>query len=215
MDQICIVTGSGGAIACNGGGGGCVAMVSCEDPNPNPNFIFQMFVLLTRKNRHVIWPADYRAPKGLFPPEPKHYQGPKLKVAIIGAGLAGMSAAVELLDQGHEAPTRISGLKMVSFSNSGRSNLPISFRRLQISRSAKPETVEKVCSIVRKQLALKDNVLKTGFLVEPENLSGPVEIVMGLEEEFGITVEEESAHSIATIQDAADLTEKLVEKSGA
>ncbi|KAM7277478.1 hypothetical protein ACFE04_019344 [Oxalis oulophora] len=26
-----------------------------------------------------------RAPKGLFPPEPKHYRGPKLKVAIIGA----------------------------------------------------------------------------------------------------------------------------------
>jgi zeta-carotene desaturase len=42
------------------------------------------------------------APKGLFPPEPQHYRGPKLKVAIIGAGLAGMSTAVELLDQGHE-----------------------------------------------------------------------------------------------------------------
>nr|ALE33748.1 zeta-carotene desaturase 1 [Erythranthe lewisii] len=42
------------------------------------------------------------APKGLFPPEPRHYRGPKLKVAIIGAGLAGMSTAVELLDQGHE-----------------------------------------------------------------------------------------------------------------
>lgn len=42
------------------------------------------------------------APKGLFPREPEHYRGPKLKVAIIGAGLAGMSTAVELLDQGHE-----------------------------------------------------------------------------------------------------------------
>lgn len=42
------------------------------------------------------------APKGLFPPEPEYYRGPKLKVAIIGAGLAGMSTAVELLDQGHE-----------------------------------------------------------------------------------------------------------------
>ena len=39
------------------------------------------------------------APKCLFPPEPEHYRGPKLKVAIIGAG---MSTAVELLDQGHE-----------------------------------------------------------------------------------------------------------------
>ncbi|XP_020091996.1 zeta-carotene desaturase, chloroplastic/chromoplastic [Ananas comosus] len=42
------------------------------------------------------------APKGLFPPEPEHYRGPKLRVAIIGSGLAGMSTAVELLDQGHE-----------------------------------------------------------------------------------------------------------------
>ncbi|KAK7344190.1 hypothetical protein VNO77_13532 [Canavalia gladiata] len=42
------------------------------------------------------------APKGLFPSEPEHYRGPKLKVAIVGAGLAGMSTAVELLDQGHE-----------------------------------------------------------------------------------------------------------------
>uniref|UniRef100_A0A0D6QX29 Zeta-carotene desaturase n=1 Tax=Araucaria cunninghamii TaxID=56994 RepID=A0A0D6QX29_ARACU len=43
-----------------------------------------------------------KAPGGLFPPEPKKYEGPKLKVAIIGSGLAGMSTAVELLDQGHE-----------------------------------------------------------------------------------------------------------------
>ncbi|CAA0807121.1 Acyl carrier protein 4- chloroplastic [Striga hermonthica] len=39
-----------------------------------------------------------------------------------------------------------------------------------------------------------------------------VEIVMGLEEEFGISVEEESAQSITTVQDAADLIEKLLEK---
>lgn len=38
-----------------------------------------------------------------------------------------------------------------------------------------------------------------------------VEIVMGLEEEFGISVEEESAQSITTVQDAADLIDKLLE----
>lgn len=35
---------------------------------------------------------------------------------------------------------------------------------------------------------------------------------MGLEEEFGISVEEESAQSIATVQDAAELIEQLIAK---
>lgn len=35
---------------------------------------------------------------------------------------------------------------------------------------------------------------------------------MGLEEAFGITVEEENAQTIATVQDAADLIEDLVAK---
>lgn len=38
-----------------------------------------------------------------------------------------------------------------------------------------------------------------------------VEIVMALEEEFKISVEEENAGSITTVQEAADLIEKLVE----
>ncbi|KAK4739111.1 hypothetical protein R3W88_002808 [Solanum pinnatisectum] len=64
--------------------------------------------LLTRKSviradlDSMVSDMSTNAPKGLFPPEPEHYRGPKLKVAIIGAGLAGMSTAVELLDQGHE-----------------------------------------------------------------------------------------------------------------
>lgn len=35
---------------------------------------------------------------------------------------------------------------------------------------------------------------------------------MGLEEEFGISVEEESAQSISTVQDAADLIEDIIAK---
>ncbi|XP_023735509.1 acyl carrier protein 1, chloroplastic [Lactuca sativa] len=114
------------------------------------------------------------------------------------------------------APTKISGLKLVSFSNSGRTNLPLSFRRLQVSCAAKPETVEKVCDIVRKQLALKDDISVSGeskFAALGADSLDTVEIVMGLEEAFGITVEEENAQSIATVQDAADLIEKLCEKS--
>ncbi|XVF38626.1 hypothetical protein REPUB_Repub20aG0118600 [Reevesia pubescens] len=87
--------------------------------------------------------------------------------------------------------------------------------RLRVSCEAKPETVEKVCEIVRKQLALPDDSSVTGeskFAALGADSLDTVEIVMGLEEEFGISVEEESAQSITTVQDAADLIEKLKEK---
>nr|GEW55960.1 acyl carrier protein 1, chloroplastic-like [Tanacetum cinerariifolium] len=128
------------------------------------------------------------------------------------------STNLVLPQQSFKAPTMISGPKVVSFSNLGRSNLSVSFRRLQVSCAAKPETVDKVCGIVRKQLALKDDISVTGeskFSSLGADSLDTVEIVMGLEEEFGITVEEESAQSIATVQDAADLIEKLVEKTNA
>ncbi|KAA6422035.1 MAG: zeta-carotene desaturase [Trebouxia sp. A1-2] len=53
---------------------------------------------------HVDDVAAKDAPlKSLFPSEPKVAKdAPKLKVAIVGSGLAGMSTAVELLDQGYE-----------------------------------------------------------------------------------------------------------------
>ncbi|KAK6911464.1 Phosphopantetheine binding ACP domain, partial [Dillenia turbinata] len=118
------------------------------------------------------------------------------------------------------ATSRISSLK--AFSLSGRSTLSFRLRplpkRLQISCAAKPETVDKVCAIVRKQLALPDDSAVTGeskFAALGADSLDTVEIVMGLEEEFGISVEEESAQSIATVQDAADLIEKLLEKKGA
>lgn len=38
-----------------------------------------------------------------------------------------------------------------------------------------------------------------------------VEIVMGLEEAFGISVEEENAQSIATVHDAAEMIDKIIE----
>ncbi|KAM2664097.1 hypothetical protein EV1_010565 [Malus domestica] len=90
--------------------------------------------------------------------------------------------------------------------------------RLRVSCAAKPETVAKVSKIVRKQLALPDDSAVTGeskFSELGADSLDTVEIVMGLEEEFGISVEEDSAQTIATVQDAADLIEKLVEKNKA
>ncbi|PQQ19414.1 acyl carrier protein 1 chloroplastic-like [Prunus yedoensis var. nudiflora] len=113
--------------------------------------------------------------------------------------------------------SRSSGRKSVSFSITGKRFPYLSSRpgRFQVSCSAKPETLNKVCDIVKKQLALPEDTAVTPgskFTELGADSLDTVEIVMGLEEEFGISVEEESAQTIATVQDAADLIEKLVEK---
>ena len=105
--------------------------------------------------------------------------------------------------------TGFSGQKLVSFTRKGLQSVP----RLRISCAAKPDTVEKVCEIVKKQLALDDKISVTGeskFSDLGADSLDTVEIVMGLEEAFGISVEEDGAQSIATVQDAADMIEKLV-----
>ncbi|XP_047342291.1 acyl carrier protein 1, chloroplastic-like [Impatiens glandulifera] len=111
---------------------------------------------------------------------------------------------------------RSSSLKLVSLNwpKSGFTSLRTS--RLRISCSAKPETVDKVCAIVRKQLALSPETVltpETTFLDLGADSLDTVEIVMGLEEEFGITVEEESSDNITNVQEAANLIEKLLQKN--
>ncbi|XP_031404548.1 acyl carrier protein 4, chloroplastic-like [Punica granatum] len=139
--------------------------------------------------------------------------------AAAGASICMKSASCSLKQA--QAPSRISGLRSVSLPISGK-NFP-SLRsskgpfRLQVCCAAKPETVSKVCDIVKKQLALPDDTEVTGeskFAALGADSLDTVEIVMGLEEEFKISVEEESAQSILTVQDAADLIEKLIEKKG-
>ncbi|KAK1582724.1 hypothetical protein Q3G72_017647 [Acer saccharum] len=117
---------------------------------------------------------------------------------------------------------RASSLKFAALPNQGRSTLSFRLRpqtaRLRVSCAAKPKTVEKVCQIVKKQLALPEDTAVTGeskFTALGADSLDTVEIVMGLEEEFGISVEEDSAQSILTVQDAADLIEQLMEKDDA
>ncbi|KAK4773179.1 hypothetical protein SAY87_028198 [Trapa incisa] len=112
--------------------------------------------------------------------------------------------------------SRILNPKSSFFPVTGRSFPSLKSRRFQVSCAAKPETVNKVCKIVRKQLALPDDSAVTGeskFAALGADSLDTVEIVMGLEEEFGISVEEESAQSITTVQEAADMIDKLMEMS--
>ncbi|KAL7099422.1 hypothetical protein ACP275_09G083600 [Erythranthe tilingii] len=104
---------------------------------------------------------------------------------------------------------------LVSFGLPRTGGFPsIRTSRLQIC-AAKPETLEKVSAIVRKQLALTPETEltpQTKFTELGADSLDTVEIVMGLEEEFDISVEEENSEIITTIQEAADLIDKLVEK---
>nr|CAB63798.1 acyl carrier protein [Arabidopsis thaliana] len=111
----------------------------------------------------------------------------------------------------------IAASQVKSFSNGRRSSLSFNLRqlptRLTVSCAAKPETVDKVCAVVRKQLSLKEAdeiTAATKFAALGADSLDTVEIVMGLEEEFGIEMAEEKAQSIATVEQAAALIEELL-----
>lgn len=116
---------------------------------------------------------------------------------------------------------RFSGLKAVSFGQQ-RFDFP-SFQSsqctsgaLKVVCAAKPETLNKVCDIVKSQLALSDDkplTPESKFSDLGADSLDTVEIVMALEEEFKISVEEENAGNITTVQEAADLIERLSSSS--
>ncbi|KAF7837154.1 acyl carrier protein 1, chloroplastic-like [Senna tora] len=119
-------------------------------------------------------------------------------------------------------PAKISNPNSVSLSIKGRTFPSITLQprvpRLRVTCAAKRETVDKVCEIVKKQLALKDDrpvTAESTFAILGADSLDTVEIVMGLEEEFGISVEEESAQKITTVQEAADMIEMLLENKEA
>ncbi|KAK7284302.1 hypothetical protein RJT34_19047 [Clitoria ternatea] len=133
--------------------------------------------------------------------------------------VAGTSISTRSLLPQTLAFSLVSGPRSALISSFGRKNVSFSWQprsiRLKISCAAKSETVNKVCEIVKKQLALSDDSNVTGeskFAALGADSLDTVEIVMGLEEEFGISVEEDSAQSITTVQEAADLIEDIIEK---
>ncbi|XP_010546639.1 PREDICTED: acyl carrier protein 5, chloroplastic [Tarenaya hassleriana] len=123
-----------------------------------------------------------------------------------------------------QAPVSVSARqKPVSSFSFGKTNLSFNLHhrkpaRLAISCAATQETVEKVSKIVKKQLSLADDkqvTAETKFTDLGADSLDTVEIVMGLEEEFGITMAEERAQKIATVEQAAELIEELVKEKGA
>ncbi|KAH7432432.1 hypothetical protein KP509_07G022200 [Ceratopteris richardii] len=91
-------------------------------------------------------------------------------------------------------------------------------RLLQVSCKAKPETIQTVIEVVTKTLdTSKDAEIKghTKFEDLGADSLDQVELVMALEEKFDITLEEEGAEAITTVEEAADLIEKTLAKANA
>ncbi|XP_068666716.1 acyl carrier protein 1, chloroplastic-like [Aristolochia californica] len=132
-------------------------------------------------------------------------------MASVSATCCKLGSSLKLPRGSSQSSGKLSSLKMVSVSR---------FPSLQSSRfficcSAKPETVDKVCEIVRNQLALPPESPLTPdskFAALGADSLDTVEIVMALEDAFNISVEEESSQNITSVQEAADMIEKLVEK---
>lgn len=110
---------------------------------------------------------------------------------------------------------RFSNVKLVSFGMPKNGFPSLKSSCLSICCAAKPETLEKICGIVRKQLALPSETAVTPeskFSTFGADSLDTVEIVMAIEEEFNISVEEDSSQNITTVQEVADLVQELIEK---
>ncbi|KAJ0252486.1 Acyl carrier protein 3 [Hirschfeldia incana] len=127
--------------------------------------------------------------------------------------MASMAAASTSLN----ARPRQMATAVKCFSQGSRSNLSFTLRplptRLSVSCAAKPETVDKVCEVVKKQLSLKAGekvTAATKFAELGADSLDTVEIVMGLEEAFDIEMAEEKAQTIETVEQAAELIEEIL-----
>ncbi|RDY09539.1 Acyl carrier protein 1, chloroplastic, partial [Mucuna pruriens] len=76
---------------------------------------------------------------------------------------------------------------------------------------AQPETVQIVQSTIAKQLSIDEATVtpQTKFSELGADSLDTVEIMMALEEKFDISIGEGGAENISTVQDAADLIEKV------
>ncbi|XP_060195189.1 uncharacterized protein LOC132624425 [Lycium barbarum] len=101
---------------------------------------------------------------------------------------------------------------MHKFSTKGSAQFSHGFKT-QISCSAQPETFEIVQNTIAKQLSVDVNTVTphTKFANLGADSLDTVEIMMALEEKLGESIGEGGAQNIATVQDAADLIEKVKE----
>ncbi|XP_022964291.1 uncharacterized protein LOC111464348 isoform X2 [Cucurbita moschata] len=93
----------------------------------------------------------------------------------------------------------------------GLYQLPTYFKSNISCSLAQPETMQVVQEIIAKQLSLEQSpvIPQTKFSELGADSLDTVEIMMALEEKFGVSIGEGGAEGISTVQDAADLIEKV------
>ncbi|XP_023514490.1 acyl carrier protein 1, chloroplastic-like [Cucurbita pepo subsp. pepo] len=93
----------------------------------------------------------------------------------------------------------------------GLYQLPTYFKSNISCSLAQPETMQVVQEIIAKQLSLEQSAVipQTKFSELGADSLDTVEIMMALEEKFGVSIGEGGAEGISTVQDAADLIEKV------
>ncbi|KAL2456660.1 Acyl carrier protein 1 [Forsythia ovata] len=105
-------------------------------------------------------------------------------------------------------PTRLVGLRLdpnVQFSITKARSIVVS------CAIAQPETLQVVQSTIAKQLSIDETTVspQTKFADLGADSLDTVEIMMALEEKFEVSIAEGGAENISTVQDAADLIEKV------
>ncbi|XP_031093387.1 uncharacterized protein LOC115998063 isoform X2 [Ipomoea triloba] len=77
---------------------------------------------------------------------------------------------------------------------------------------AEAETLETVRSTIAKQLSIDESAVtpQTKFAELGADSLDTVEIMMALEERFGVSIGEGGAENVATVQDAADLIQNVI-----
>ncbi|RWR95651.1 Acyl carrier protein ACP [Cinnamomum micranthum f. kanehirae] len=76
---------------------------------------------------------------------------------------------------------------------------------------AQPETLQTVQTTIAKQLSIDESTVtpQTKFADLGADSLDTVEIMMALEEKFQVSIGDGGAENISTVQDAADLIEKV------
>ncbi|KAM7471894.1 hypothetical protein LguiA_010077 [Lonicera macranthoides] len=99
----------------------------------------------------------------------------------------------------------------ISKTVNGSSPLSPRFKTRISCSAAQPETLLIVQSTIAKQLSIDETTVapETKFADLGADSLDTVEIMMALEEKFDVSIGEGGAENIATVQDAADLIEKV------